>query len=298
VFFIPLLSCVKTDGEEGKPEGALLRFGVIADVQYADIDNKGSRRYREAAEKLREAIAALNQHRLDFIVDVGDKVEGMAKADLPMILEIYQSADAPVHHVVGNHDFWQYREKDLQDALSLNSLYYSFTVNNIRCIVLYAHDVSTGGKPKDDPRVIRGIEYMESDKSRRDAEGALSDAQLAWLDRELADAASTRQYALLFCHVPLLAAASTDVIRLWNADAVLELLDRHRGTPLACFCGHFHPGGFGERAGIGHFTMKAMCDAPTGGNAYSIVEVHADRIQVTGFGEQPSRVITIERAQQ
>jgi hypothetical protein len=103
-------SCIKTDAETEGPAGALLRFGIIADGQYANIDNNGSRRYREAAEKLREATAALNQHRLDFIVDVGDKVEGMAKADLPMILEIYQSADAPVLHAVGNHDFWQFRE--------------------------------------------------------------------------------------------------------------------------------------------------------------------------------------------
>jgi hypothetical protein len=50
----------------------LLRFGVIADCQYADKPDGPVRLYRRSIEKLQEAVAPLNDADLRFAIHLGD----------------------------------------------------------------------------------------------------------------------------------------------------------------------------------------------------------------------------------
>lgn len=66
----------------------ILRFGAVADVQYADVDDAWNfrktqkRRYRGALEALRAAIEDWTQGpRLDFIADLGDMIDQQCESN-------------------------------------------------------------------------------------------------------------------------------------------------------------------------------------------------------------------------
>src|SRR5688572_19539788 len=49
-----------------------VRFGLIADPHYADANQVGTRFYRESLSKVREAVDALRQAGVEFLVELGD----------------------------------------------------------------------------------------------------------------------------------------------------------------------------------------------------------------------------------
>ena len=67
----------------------LFSFGVIADVQYADCENRldykqeNWRYYREALSRLKDAVHVWNSapggHRVDFVLQLGDLIDGVNK---------------------------------------------------------------------------------------------------------------------------------------------------------------------------------------------------------------------------
>ncbi len=60
----------------------------------------------------------------------------------------------------------------------------------------------------------------------------------------------------------------------------------------ACFCGHDHAGGYILRNGIHYLTFRGMIETPDQ-NAFAIVTLAKDRIEVQGFGRGPSRSIEL-----
>ena len=77
-------------------------------------------------------------------------------------------------------------------------------------------------------------------------------------------------------------------------ERIVELLT---GSPnvVAYFNGHNHAGNFGELSGKYFVNFKGMVDTPAT-SAYSIVEVHEDRIEIRGFGREESRTLKIQTA--
>jgi len=57
-----------------------VRFGIAADSHYADAPARGSRYYRESAAKLAECVELMNDRRADFLVHLGDFLDGMIHA--------------------------------------------------------------------------------------------------------------------------------------------------------------------------------------------------------------------------
>lgn len=108
----------------------LFSFGVIADVQYADIDDKMNyahtkwRYYRNAVHLLREAIASWNKETrgVNFVVQLGDLVDGFnlvekgkseSFAVLKRLMTEFENCHVPVHNVIGNHDVFNFLRKEL-----------------------------------------------------------------------------------------------------------------------------------------------------------------------------------------
>ncbi len=81
-----------------------LTFGVVVDVQYADLEPSGSRHYRASLNKLREAATEFNRVGIAFVLDLGDTIDRDARSFAP-VLDPFRTIEAPVHHVLGNHDF-------------------------------------------------------------------------------------------------------------------------------------------------------------------------------------------------
>ena len=122
-------------GLEGRIESVdkcLFRFGVISDVQYGNVDDRmnfeGStmRYYRNALKLLEEAVSFWKKSEPDFVLQLGDLVEGNhvkkqdRKATLQTVLDVCKQLQCYVCHIWGNHEFYLFSRKELANSL-LNS---------------------------------------------------------------------------------------------------------------------------------------------------------------------------------
>jgi len=70
LFLAPLAA--QNLAQDSEPAQPLLWFGVLADVQYADLDRSGARHYRTSLDRLAACVKDLNQRDLAFVVQLGD----------------------------------------------------------------------------------------------------------------------------------------------------------------------------------------------------------------------------------
>lgn len=105
----------------------LFTFGVIADIQYADLDDgmnysRTSRRfYRSSLRLLRNAQRSWLQSavRPEFILQLGDVIDGFNKDHgaseraLERVLAEFSCSPMQVHHVWGNHELYNFRRSAL-----------------------------------------------------------------------------------------------------------------------------------------------------------------------------------------
>lgn len=265
-------------------------FGVVADVQYAAKDAAGARRYRDSLRKLDAWREAIRGERLEFVVHLGDLIdEGLD--NLTPALDALRRLHPKVRLVAGNHDYTISRST-LLPRLGMQSAYYSFAVRGWRFIVIDGMEVAArGGWPEDHPNAAAGRAILASlrqagEPHANDWNGAAGTAQLAWLEDTLRDAARKRQRAIVCGHFPVLPEGCRPDHTLWNYSAVLDILDRSPAA-AACFSGHDHQGGAGERGGLHYVTFKGLVEHEPS-EACRIVDVHADRLVVRGAAERRS----------
>lgn len=273
----------------GKP---VLRFGVIADPQYADIPPKGTRHYAASLGKLDAAIAELNQHDdLAFTLTLGDLIDRNF-ASFDPVLACYSRLKSPHRIILGNHDF------DMPDAdkprvlekLRLTTAHQSFPQGKWRIITIDGTSVSTYRYPETDPRTAEARKILSEMEARglpnaQNWNGAVSPAQLVWLEEELQAAKAAGQRVILAGHYPL--QPTGDAHLLWNADAVVEIINRHPHV-AAYLNGHDHRGGYTSAGKCHYINFKGMVETATD-NAFAIVTCYEDSISVEGFGPEPDR---------
>ncbi len=280
-------------GTEAEAGFTPFRFGVISDPQFAPTvpNASATRYYGNSLWKLDAAIAELNSHDdLEFVVTLGDIIDRHWES-FSYILPVYDRLKHPKHFVLGNHDFDFTPEwiPSVLRTVGMPAPYYDFAVKGVRFILLDGNDVSTFAPPKDDPR--REIaEKRLADLKASGAEnaqswnGSLSDAQFAWLEERLKASAAAGERAILMCHYPVYPANEHN---LWDSARIVELMQRYPHA-AAWFNGHNHAGNYGA-IGNQHFVnFKGMVDTPDQ-SCFAIVSVHADRIEIEGFGREESR---------
>lgn len=268
-----------------------LRFGVIADPQYVDAPPAGTRHYRASLEKLEASIAKLNQHELDFTVTLGDLID-RDFASFDPVLERYSRLKFPHRIVPGNHEF-AVNDADkprVLERLGLTHGYQSFSHGSWRLLIVDGTEISPYRYPSTDPRTAEATKMLESLKSQgvsnaKSWNGAVSDAQLRWLEEELTAAKSANQRVIICGHFPLL--PSTDSHRLWNADAVVQMIDRHPHV-AAYLNGHNHKGNYAHSRNCHYVNFKGMVETATD-NPFAIVSCYEDHVTIEGFGPEPSR---------
>lgn len=276
-----------------------LRFGLLTDVQYADKDTVGKRRYRDGLVNLASCIEDLNTHDLDFVVHCGDLIDGRKTAaetheDLGRVLQAFSELHAPVHHVIGNHCLAVPRV-DLMPRIGLSRGYHSFTRGDWRFIMVDALAFSTCGLAPEDPVHSAATQWLKenADSGQPNVQswnGALGGAQRRWLEEELALAAQAEQHAVVFSHLPVLEESSTPHHLLWDHEEVLAVLDAAPAF-AAWINGHDHAGGFAEHNQRAFVTLPGMVEADPAVNAYAIVDVYSDRLEISGTGNVTSRTI-------
>jgi len=278
----------------------LFRFGLLADVQYADDDVRPDldRHYRASLTKLAEAIAEFNRHQLAFVVHLGDLVDHDLD-NLPPVLDLLAGSAAPVRQVLGNHDFTSRTspsgvsdETDVFAAFGLSNPYYSFDVGGWRFLVLNTNEVGTIAAAPQSERWFQGRQLLErlAEEGRANAQpwnGTIGADQTEWLTGQLRDAEEAGLHAAVLAHHPVF------------PDHGDNLLDDHRmrdrladfPAVKAWFNGHQHQGGYGECNGVHYLTLCGVVQ--TLRNAYAIAEVYDDRIEIIGFDREPTRTLKI-----
>ncbi|MBV2187467.1 MAG: metallophosphoesterase [Rhizobium sp.] len=274
----------------------LLRFGLIADPQYAPIEpnTRLNRHYAQSLGKLEAAIARLNDEALDFVVTLGDVIDRDWE-NFDRVLPLYDRLRHPHHFLPGNHDFAVAADRldQVHDKLAMPAPWHDFSVNGVRLIITDGNEVSLFAPPLDDPRRVEAAERLAGLTAAGAANAqmwnaGMSAAQVDWLASRLRQAEDAGERAIVFGHYPLYPESDHN---LWGADDVSALI---AASPAAIgyFCGHNHAGNYGLLNGTHFVNIKGMVDT-FDENAFAIVEVHDDRIEIAGFGREESRVLTL-----
>ena len=278
----PFVGCASRD------EG--LEVGVIADPQYADIPDRGTRAYRASVAKLGAAVEHFNSRPLDFCVNLGDTIDREWRS-YDAILAPLAASRHRWEHVLGNHDFALLDgEKTQVDArLGISARYRYFDRPGFRFVVLDTSAVSTYASVAGTPERSAATAELARVKARKlpqaqDWNGAVGPKQLAWFEGVAADASRRGLKVVVFAHHPVAPVGTYDA---WDATEVLTALGRHRNV-VAWFNGHNHAGGFARVEGLPCVTFHGMVETPDR-NAFATARFLADRVILTGHGREPSR---------
>ncbi|ALV92285.1 MULTISPECIES: metallophosphoesterase [Pantoea] len=270
------------------PLNSTLRFGLIADPQYADVapDIANDLYYRHALQKLPQAIAALNQQPLDFVVTLGDIVD-RGWESYSAILPLYDRLEHPHAVVLGNHDA-QTIAQHLRNRAPLPKSYYAFRFSGWRFIVYDGNDVSLYCN------ALNGDDYYQAETLLAELQaqqqpqaqpwnGAVGQQQLAWIEQQLIEAQLQGENVGVFGHYPL---APLTTHTLMNSSVLVDLITSY--NIRFCFSGHDHRGNVARIGQTGFYTMKGMLDDPSN-VPFAVVELSEERVSISGFGGEISR---------
>lgn len=265
-------------------------IGLVADAQYADIEAKGTRFYRQSIAKLGAAVEHFNGRDLDFCVHLGDLIDREWRSFDEITRPLAKSRHR-FHHLLGNHDFEVLAEfkPRVPARLGMAGRYSFFDHRGFRFVILDTNDVSTyahaPGTPENTAAAAELARLQAAKVPQAQSwNGGLGAAQLAWLDRTCREAGARRLRVIILAHQPLLPAG---VHTLWNAAEALAIIERHRHV-VAWLNGHNHAGAFAERGGVPFVTMHGMVETRET-TAFATVRILPDRLVLTGHGREPSR---------
>lgn len=289
----PFHDVSKMPSEQSSP---LLRFGLIADPQYAPIEPNArlDRHYAQSLGKLEAAIARFNGEDLDFVVTLGDVIDREWE-NFDRVLPLFDTLRHPHHILPGNHDFAVAADllADVHARLGMPAPYHDFVVNGVRLILTDGNEVSLFAPPLDDPRRAEAAERLAlltatGAANAQTWNAGMSATQFGWLGERLRRAEAAGERAIVFGHYPLHPASDHN---LWGAEEVSALI---AASPAAIgyFCGHNHAGNYGWLNGTHFVNIKGMVDTAEE-NAFAMVAVHPDRMEITGFGREESRILAL-----
>lgn len=187
-----------------------ISFLVVTDTHLGYKD-------QDKAEQLwLKTAAAMAKQSGEFILHLGDIVDGGREALYARYLEGRKLIGRPVHEIPGNHDPEELFVRHIRPQIN--------------------HVIEHGW-----------LRLLLLNNSRRDShEGFLTPEQIAWLSSECDTAAAKDQLVVIAMHVPAHANQHPD--RGWfikpanGQTALYELLKKHESRVLALFHGHFHNG--------------------------------------------------------
>nr|KAF6414893.1 ADP-ribose/CDP-alcohol diphosphatase, manganese dependent [Molossus molossus] len=163
----------------------LFSFGVIADIQYANLEDgynyQGNRRryYRHSLLHLQGAIEHWNKESSPpcCVLQLGDIIDGYnaqykaSEKSLELVMNVFQMLKVPVHHTWGNHEFYNFSRdyltnsklntKFLEDQIEHHpetvptGSYYAYhfvPFPKFRFILLDSYDLSVLGVDQSSPK--------------------------------------------------------------------------------------------------------------------------------------------------
>jgi hypothetical protein len=110
---------------------------------------------------------------------------------------------------------------------------------------------------------------------------------------ELSAAASAQQQVLVACHHPLAPGSAPPQYLAWNHLEILAVLEAYKAVVKVAFSGHYHPGGYVQCNGIHYVVYEGILEAPADSNAYAVVDVFDNEVQIHGCGIGSSRQLLL-----
>ncbi|KGD85885.1 metallophosphoesterase [Rhizobium sp. YS-1r] len=277
-------------------ETPLLRFGVIADPQYADLPPwlEMDRYYANSLDKLREAIGVLNGEDLSFVVTLGDLIDRNWESYDP-VLSAYDELRHESFLMPGNHDFAVAPDRlaDIHARLGMPAAWHDFSRDGFRFIVIEGNEISLFSAPEGHPRRTLARERLETLRAQgainaREWNGGIGEEQFAWLKETLEQARSAGEQVIVMGHYPLF---PENEHNLWGHERLTDLFARS-GNVVAYLNGHNHAGNLGRNGNTWYVNFKGMVDTEKE-NTFAVVEIFPDRIAIIGHGREESRTLPL-----
>lgn len=294
LFFLQLLFCRALTAQQ-QPS---IRLGIIADVQYADADQHGTRHYRASLEKLRAAVDTFNAQQVDFVISLGDLIDRYSNS-YDSVLAVTGKLRSKLYHTLGNHEFsiGEEEKHTIQNRLQLKNAYYAFTKGNWRFIQLNGNDVSLYANKAGSARYRQAKKILDSLVKHKAVNaynwnGAVGKAQIRWLKKQLRQAVRQQQQVIINCHFPLYPDRIPEL--LWNASALRKLTESC-SCVMAYFNGHVHVSRYSLEKNIHHVSFRGMVEGRD--NAFAIAEIYPTYILVKGYGKELTRTLRIGKCQ-
>jgi predicted phosphodiesterase len=76
---------------------------------------------------------------------------------------------------------------------------------------------------------------------------------------------------------------------MWDRERIVALLSAQENV-VAYLNGHNHVGNYGKVGGCHFVNFKGVVDTESE-NTFAVVDVHADRLEIRGFGREDSRTL-------
>jgi 3',5'-cyclic AMP phosphodiesterase CpdA len=204
-------------------------FAIVSDTHLGRQDAKAPE------QQWRQAVQEISRTASEFVLHLGDIVDGGRESQYPIYADILQGLGKPVYEVPGNHDPRISFEKYVRTPID----------------VVFDH---------------RGVRFLLFSNVRSDSHlGYITSEQIRWLDDRCREAAAKDLRLVACCHVPIHTNAHPD--RGWyvkpadGQTAFYEVVERYAERFLGCFHGHFHNGirGWRDRGSLVEVLCPSNC---------------------------------------
>ncbi|MCD6354905.1 MAG: metallophosphoesterase [Prolixibacteraceae bacterium] len=273
---------------------AQMQIGMFADCQYCNCEPHGSRFYRNSLFKLKKCISTFNKNKnIEFVVGLGDLIDHNFSS-FDSVQQVLNTSKNRIFNVPGNHDFsveQSFIDK-VPEKLHLPKTYHTFSKKGWQFIFLNGNEITL---QSNNPEIVsQAKQFIKKltfahQPNNKEWNGGMSETQINWLEKQLQKAQKRHRKVVLFCHYPLL---PTGVHNLWNAEKVLNLLQNY-SCVKAWFNGHNHAGNYAFQNGIHFINLKGMIETKSE-NAFCVVTLSKDKIQINGFGREKDKTLKIK----
>lgn len=277
-------------------EKPLIRFGVLADPQYAALPPHPTlnRHYQASKAKIAQALEVLDGEELAFIVTLGDLIDrGWENFDV--VLPLFETSRHECLFLPGNHDFLVEPEHlaKVHDRLGMPAPYHHFARDGFRFVIIDGCEESLFATRHDPERHAQAVDRLAGLEAKgainaKDWNAGISRTQFEWLRDVLDRAAWDGEKVVIMGHYPLYPDSDHN---LWDSAEVAAMIASYSNV-VAYLNGHQHTGNLGQLGNSWFVNFKGMVDTPDE-NAFSVVEIFADRIEIIGHGREESRTLPL-----
>lgn len=227
--------------------GASYKIGLIQDFH----SQRSKKNNYDVSDDLKEFFRYANgqfnnKFHPDVVVQNGDLILGTEREgqqsidDFLKIKSYIDKVEAPILHVMGNHEARGFSKEDWLKITAYNKTYYSYDVEKMRVIIL------DGNEETEEARTIGGNFYY------------MSKEQLNWLEKALSESEGFR-YKLAFVHFPVLESQIVPTDKNINSEDIKKMNKLFRKYNVnAVFSGHAEILRYEESEGIKYFILPGI----------------------------------------